>query len=96
MEGIRVERDLPHLLKLEIVTWQPFPNSFISFTFNICQNLQHIKLQTIGLRDECFITMTRCQRLEHNDISYNFLLTDLAVKHIAEKCPELQFLDVFR
>jgi hypothetical protein len=94
MEDIPVKRDLPRLVKLEIVTWESFPNSSISFVFNICPNLQYIKLQTVGLKDECFITINRCQRLKHIDISFNFLLTDMTVKYIADKCTELQFLDV--
>jgi hypothetical protein len=60
----------------------------------MCPNLQHIKLQILGLRDECYLTMTTCQHLKHIDISFNILLTDMTVKYIVDKCPKLQFLDV--
>jgi hypothetical protein len=94
MEETGVEDDLPRLVKLEIIIWHYAPNSVISFVFNMCPNLEHIKLRTVGFTDECFITMTRCQRLKHIDISFNFLLTDMTVKYIADKCPQLQFRDV--
>jgi hypothetical protein len=94
MQDIRAEGDLPRLVKLEIIAWQCFSNSVISFMFNICPNLPHINLYTADLKDECFINTPRCQRLKHIDISSNFLLTCMTVKHIADKCPELQFLHV--
>jgi hypothetical protein len=94
MGAIREECYLPRLVKLEIISLQHFSNSVISSMFNICPNLQHINLHTIGLNDECFINMIRCQHLKHIDICSNFLLTGITVKHIADKCPQLQFLDV--
>jgi hypothetical protein len=94
MGEFHAQCDLPCLVKLEIVTWTSFPNSIVSLMFNICPNLQHVKLQTIGLRDDSFINMTMCQRLKYIDISFNFLLTDKTVKYIADQCPQLQFLDV--
>jgi hypothetical protein len=94
MQGIHEEGGLPRLVKLKIIGWPSFSNSVIYFLFNICPNLEHINLHTVDLKDECFINMPISQRLKHIDISSNFLLTCMTVKHIADKCPQLQFLDV--
>jgi hypothetical protein len=94
MQEIRAEGGLPRLEKLEITGWCYFSNSLISLRFNICPNLPHINFYTVDLKDECYINMPIWKPLKHINISSNFLLTCTTVKHIVDKCPQIQFLDV--
>jgi hypothetical protein len=93
-KSLRAKRNMPHLVKLEIVSSFSSTNSSTRLMMSLCPNLQYLKIQTAALNDECFTDMDKCQRLKHIDISSNYLLTDDTVKYIANGCAELEFLDV--
>jgi hypothetical protein len=59
MQENRAEGGLPLLVKLEIIGWWYYSNSFISFMLNICPILPHINFYTVDLKDECYINMPR-------------------------------------
>jgi hypothetical protein len=85
---------LCHLVKMEIVATDPFPNARINYVFNPCLHLEHMKMESAYMKDEWLTDINRCQRLQHIDISFCSRLTDRTVKCIADGCAELQFLDI--
>jgi len=87
------EFEMPRLVKLEIVAWY-LENSTPPLIFNLCPNLQFLKLRMNILTDEYFTSISKCPHLEHIDVSFNEDLTDMSVKYIADGCAALQFLDV--
>jgi hypothetical protein len=87
-------REMLRLVKMEIVCKCSVSNESIAVMFKLCPNLQHVKVQTLDLKDEGLTTISGCKRLKHIDISMNQHLTDMSVAYIAMGCSKLEFLDV--
>lgn len=87
-------RKMLRLLKMEIVIKSSVPNESIAVMFELCPNLQHLKVHTSDLTDESFADISTCQRLKHIDVSFNKHLTDRSLRFIVNGCSGLKFLDV--
>ncbi|PNF34765.1 hypothetical protein B7P43_G03777 [Cryptotermes secundus] len=94
LETLVTGRKMLRLLKMEIVSKGSVPNESLAMMFELCPNLQHLKVHTSDLTDESFANISTCQLLKYIDVSFNKQLTDMSLRYIVNGCSGLKFLDV--